>query len=347
MELTVQELENVANATIDFHYKNPAVRSQTLQDKPLLKALEAGKQTIPGNKGEITFGLKGEYTTTLMGFSGDDTVDYQNPANIKRGRTNYKLLHAGIKFTMDELLHNGISITNTTTGEGERRHSERDAVALADILKDKVEDMMEGSDRGHNEMLWDDGTQDAALVAGVTSFILDDPTSATVVLGVDQSANTWWRNRASLLLSAVTPSNLVIINTLQSEWRQLRRYGGRPNLVLCGSDFIEAMEAELRSKGNFTLDGWNSSKATDGGMADISFKGQKFEYDPTLDDMGKAKYCYVMDTRHIKLLVVDGEDGKDHNPARPEDQYVYYRAKTWARGLKCDKRNAQAVYSIA
>lgn len=346
MELTVQELENVTNATIDYHIKTPAIRAQTLQNKPFLKALMERKKTVPGNKGEITFGVKGEYTTTLMGFSGDDDVEYQNPANMKRGRTSYKLLHAGISFTMDEMLRNGISINETLNGASERRHSDRDTVALADLMKDKVDDMMEGSDRGLNQMLWDDGTQDAALVPGVRSVVLDDPTSATVVLGIDQSSNTWWRNRASLGLSTATPSNLVIMTKLQNEWRQLRRYGCNPTDVFCGSSWLEAMENELRSKGNFTQDGWSMSKATDGSLADIKFNGVNFIYDPTLDDMGRAKYCYVFDMRRMHLVAIDGEDGKDHKPARPPTQYVFYRAKTWALGFYSDQRNGQAVYSI-
>ena len=125
-----------------------------------------------------------------------------------------------------------------------------------------------------------------------------------------------------------------------------RRYGGRPNLVLCGSDFIEAMENELRAKGNYTLEGWTSKKATDASLADISFKGVNFQYDPTLDDMSKSKYCYVLDTRRIFPKVLQGESMKKHQPARPENKYVFYRAMTWAGGLVCTQRNCHGVYAI-
>ena len=136
-------------------------------------------------------------------------------------------------------------------------------------------------------------------------------------------------------------------NTLQKEYRQLRRYGGNPNLWLAGSDFIEFMEKELRSKGSFTLDGWTSKKTTDSGMADISFKGNAIQYDPTLDDMSKSKYLYVLDTKTFQPWVVDGENMKKHFPARPENKYVFYRAMTFMGGLVCKKRNANGVYSIA
>lgn len=90
-----------------------------------------------------------------------------------------------------------------------------------------------------------------------------------------------------------------------------------------------------------------SKGRTDTGMADISFKGNPIQYDPTLDDLGKAKYLYVMDTRYIMPMVIEGEKDKKHAPARPENKYVFYRAMTYMGGLVCKKRNAHGVYSIA
>jgi hypothetical protein len=198
MPFTVAELENAANAAIDFHWKKGKVDSQTIQDKPLLKLMNSKKKTFPGGKENITLRVKGEYTTTIQGFEHDDEVNYANPANIKQCYYPWKLIHSGIMFTKHELLKDGISVVeNGETTE----HSGREMTMLANIFKDKLEDMDEGTDRGFNLMFWRDGTQDSTLVPGIRSFILNDPTSATVVGGIDQSANTWWRNRASLGVS--------------------------------------------------------------------------------------------------------------------------------------------------
>jgi hypothetical protein len=35
-----------------------------------------------------------------------------------------------------------------------------------------------------------------------------------------------------------------------------------------------------------------------------------------------------------------------HNPARPADKYVLYRAKTWVGGLVARQRNTSGVYAI-
>lgn len=346
MPFTLDELENVANATIDFHANRPEVRAQSIQDKPLLKIMRSKEQSFPGGKDEITVGVKGTRTNVLQGFEHDDQVSYYNPANIKRARYPYKLLHSGLKFTLHELAKDGISIKDTSTGKGEAQHSQREKTALANILSEKVDDWMEDTDTDFNLMFWRDGTQDADKVPGILSFILDDPTTATVIGGIDQSANVWWRNRANVAIDASTASNSNIVKTLQSEWRQLRRYRGRPDTVLCGSDFLQALENELRALGTLTDSGWKSTKQTDASIADVYFKGVKFEYDPTLDDEGKAKYCYILDSRRIHPMAIEGESMKKHNPARPADRYVVYRALTWMGGLTCSQRNANGVYAI-
>jgi hypothetical protein len=347
MPFTPAEIENIANATIDFHSDRGKVLSQAIQDKPLLAAMTSAEKEFPGGKENITVRVKGAYTSTIQGFGGDDTVGYGNPANIRTAKYPWKLIHSGISFTMDELLRAGISVSDTMQGKSTVTHSQAELVQLVDLIEDKLEDLKEGTDRGMNLMFWRDGTQDAKLVPGLRSFILDDPTTATVVAGIDQSLNPWWRNRASLGVDSSTASNQNLVNKLQYEWRQLRRYGGKPNLVLCGSDFLDAFEKELRSKGNYTLEGWAKSGRIDASVADVEFKGTAFTYDPTLDDESKAKYCYVLDTRYIKPMVVSGEARKQHAPARPETKYVFYRAQTWVGGLVCNKRNAHGVYSIA
>lgn len=349
MPFTAQEVENVANAMLEYHFDTPNVRSQTLQDKPLLKAMRAAAKTFPGGKDNITGRVKGEYTTTIQGFEHDDTVTYANPANIKKWTVPWKLIHSGITFTKHEMIEGGISILDSTTGEGESRKSRSERMRLADLLKDKIEDMAEGFDRGMNEMFWRDGSQDSKQSPGVQSFILDDPTTATIVAGIDQSSNTWWRNRAdvSITLGDTTGDSQAVVNTLRVEYRQLRRFGGNPTLWLAGSDFLDRMELELKAKGNYTDSGWAQSGRIDMSVADLAWKGHAIQYDPTLDDLGLAKRMYVIDPRRLFPKVVEGENMQKHMPARPENKYTFYRAVTWVGGMICDQRNAHGVYGFS
>ena len=346
MAFSLQEVENIFNATIDFHFARGTIFSQTIQNKPLLKAMQGKEKSFPGGQGNVTVRVKGTYSTTIQGFEHDDTVGYVNPANIKTANYPYKLIHAGISFSMHELIKDGIEVVDSLDGQQTSRASEREMTALANLLDDKLEDMSEGIDRGFNTMYWQDGTQDSNLIPGVTSIIVNDPTSG-VVGGINSASNSWWRNRAKLAVDSSTASNQNLVTAMQQEFRQIRRYGGNPKLFLCGSDFLDAFEKELRSKGNYTLEGWAKSGRIDASVADLSFKGVNLEYDPTLDDLSLSKYGYLLDTTHLFPMVVSGENMKKHAPARPENKYVFYRAVTYAGALVARRRNVHEVFSIA
>src|SRR6185312_7228876 len=105
-------------------------------------------KTFPGGQGNITVRVKGIYSTTIQGFNHDDSVGYVNPANIKTATYPWKLIHAGISFSMHELIKDGISVTDCIDGKNVSRHTDREMTALANLLDDKLEDMQEGIDRG-------------------------------------------------------------------------------------------------------------------------------------------------------------------------------------------------------
>jgi hypothetical protein len=346
MAFTMAELGNIANAALDYHIKGPAL-AQSIQDKPLLKAMESGKSTFPGGKGNITLPVKGDYTTAISGYSHNDSVSYANPANLKRVNFPWKEIHAGITVTLTELKNDGLSVVDSAQSKNTSEHSERDLTVLTGLLEDKLDDMTEGWARTFNSMLWKDGTQDAKQVPGLLS-ILPDVANTGVTGGIDRATTSWWRHRVSLGISYSTTAQ-TLSKTLRKEVRQLRRYAKNANyLLLAGSAFLDALEQEVAEKGYYSFTGFANNGKNDIGMADISMRGiGNFVYDPTLDDLNRSKYCYFIDTNAIKLKVMEGEDKKTHNPARPYDQYTLYRAMTWTGGLITQQLNSSGVYSIA
>jgi hypothetical protein len=342
---SIQELENISNAALDFYIKGQPL-SQQIQDKPLLAAMKAAQKTFPGGRGEIKGNVKADYTTAFMGYTHDDTVNYTNPANIKQYTYPWKELHAGLSLTLTELKADGITISDSTTGEGESNHSEREQTAISNLLQDKLEDMDEGMARSMNTILWSDGTQSSKVPPGVTYFVADDPTTG-VVGGIDRAVNTWWRNRSAVGANKIThlASTQALTVFLRKEVRQLRRYGGKPSLVLAGSGFIGFLEDEIKEKGIYTQSGFANNGSTDIGMADISMRGVgKIQYDPSLDDLGRSNFCYFLDPTHLFQYVMDGEDMKKHSPARPPEKYVLYRGVTWTGAVTGRKMNCHGVY---
>ena len=345
MPFTAQELDNIASAALDYYIKGPAM-AQSIQARPLYDAMKGKGKTFPGGKESIRRNVKGSYTTSFQGYEHDDTVSYNNPANMKQSDFPWKELHAGISMTLTELKKDGISVVDSLNGESTTNHSDREMTAITGILDDKLDDMAAGSARSFNEILWRDGTQSSKVFAGVTSIIIDAPTTGFTG-GIDRAGNSWWRNRALVGANKVTHSaaNQTLTKALRGEVRQLRRYGGRPSLVLAGSGFIEKLEVEIHEKGTYTMEGFMKSGSTDIGMPDISMRGVgKFQYDPTLDDLGYSNRAYFIDPAHLYLMTMDGEDWKQHSPARPPEKYVLYRGLTWTGGLIADQLNCHGVY---
>ena len=351
--LTSAQLANVANAALDYYVDKGKIQSSLIEDKPLLAAMDKNSKTMPGGKGNVSLAVKGVYTSGVAGYGATDTVTYANPANIQRVNYPWKEHHTGISVTLTELKHDGISVSDSTTGESTSSMSGREQHALANLLDDKLEDMAEGDARGMNTLLYGDGTADAKALAGIRSIIKDSPASSgSTVGGLSTVSNTWWRNRNNIGM-ATTSGGQELTDFLHKEFRQLRRYGGRPTIAVAGSDFLDRLVTELKSKGNYTQTGWSGGgKSTDISVGDIHYGGVKFQYDPALDDLtissaAQTKRCYIIDPSKMYLHYMDGEKMARHSPARPHDSYVIYRAITTTCVLCASQLNCHGVYTIA
>ncbi len=350
MAFSSAELANIANAALDYYIDKGKVYANSLQDKPLLAAMDKTAKTFPGGKENVSLAVKGVYTSTVAGYTHNDTVSYANPANIERVNYPWKEHHTGISLTLTELKKDGISVTDSLSGASTSNHSGRDTTVLVNLLEDKLDDMMEGYSRGMNTLLYGDGTGDANALAGIRSIIVDDPTaSGTTVGGLSTVSNTWWRNRANVAI-ANTSSGQELIEFLHTEIRQLKRFGGNPTIALAGSAFMDRLADEIRRNGNYSNQGF--SRNMDISVGDISYAGLKFQYDPTLDDLtisGKNpdKRCYIIDPTKMYLHYMDGEKMKRHAPARPATQYVMFRAITTTAVLCASQLNCHGVYEIA
>jgi len=355
MAFSQAEIDNIANAALDYYIDKGTVFSSTIQDKPLLAAMDKKSKTFPGGKGAVSVGVKGQYDSALAGYTHNDTVNYVNPAKIKRAAYSWKEHHIGIGVTLTELKRDGISVVDSLNSDSLKNNRGREETALANLLEDKLGDMAEGYARGLNTFLWGDGTADANAIAGIRAFVKDTPAAAAqTVGGIDQNAgaNSWWRNRVNLAVTTTSTGDemLALLNT---EFRQLQRFGGKPDVALCGSDFMDRMNKELRARGYYTDSGY--ARSTDIKHGDVTFGGLVFKYDPTMDDIGTTlggatdyrKRCYVLDSSKLCLYYMESEKMKRHSPARPHNQYVMYRAITTTGVLAATQLNCHGVYQFS
>ena len=370
MAFTAGELANIANAALDFYFNRGEAFQQALQSRPLVKTFDGSTaKTFPGGKGNISLAVQGVYgnggvNDSLKGYTHTDTVTFYNPANIQRVNFPWREMHIGIELTYTELKIDGISVTSEFGASGISEHSGRDATVLVNLWQNKLFDFGERYARSLNTLLWGDGAADAKALAGIRSIITDDPTVGTVG-GLDRSiaANGYWRNRAytAAMGVAVTatpalaawggapvasnPANGgALWQVLQSEMRQLRRYGGQPNTFLAGSGFIGKLEIEMRANGYYSDSGFK--KSLDGAMGPVLFDGTTIQYDPTLDDLGLTNRAYWFDNRHIYLMKMQNEWRKVHNPARPIDQFILARSITSTGQLVAQQANSALVIDV-
>jgi hypothetical protein len=359
MAFTAGELTNIANAALDFYYNKGDTFKQSIQAKPLLRMMEAGAKSFPGGKGNISLAVKGDYgaggtNDHVVGYTHNDTVNFYTPANIKRVNYPWREHHMGLTLTHTELKIDGISVTDDAgDGSSLSNHSDRDVTVLVNLLQDKLEDFGEQYARSMNSLMWGDGTGDAKALAGMQAIIVDVPNTGS--LGGLARTNTWWQNRSATpaygtaggraAITSATTAGGALLQFLQNEYRQLIRYGGRPSKFLAGSAFINAMEIELRANGNYSMTGFTGPQ--DGSMGSLKFMNCTIEYDPTLDDLGRSKFAYWFDPRHIYLMKQDGEWDHKFTPARPYNQFVMYKSMTHTGQMVAQQVNSALVVAIA
>ncbi len=338
---------DIASAALIWYVRGKTL-SQTTYDKPLLQWLRSGQKKFGSGNLQISEPVQGAYMSDtpgfIQGFSEDDSINFAQASNILRAVYNWKEVIASLIITWTELLKDGISIYDDTKGGRQSEHSEVAMTRITGIMENRMDDFGESWARGTNLMLWQDGTQDAKQVPGILSLLPDANTTGSVG-GLSRVTYVWWRHRVNLAL-APSAQNSTIIQFFNSELVQLRRFGGRPNKALCGSSFLDALRLELFAKGYFTLEGFQNKKATDLGMGGVHITGMgKFEYDPTLDSLGLAKRCYIMDGRRIKLRPMEGEDNKVLTPERPYQYLVFLHSMKWTGALEMTQANCNGVYA--
>lgn len=360
MAFSAGELTNIANAALDFYLNKGDAFQQQIQQKPLLSKMEGSAKTFPGGKGDISIAVQGAYgaggvNDSVKGFTHDDTVAFFTPANIKRAAYTWREHHIGLMITHTELKIDGLSVTDTN-GEGTSAHSQRDMHVLVNLLDNKLFDFGERYARSMNDLLWGDGTTDTKALAGIRSIVTANPTTG-IVGGINRatSGNEYWRNRARTAAhagsggtGAVTSSPAnggALLQILQEEKRQLMRYGGNPTLFYAGSDFIGALEREMRANGYYSQSGFRGTQ--DGAMGGLNFDGTPINYDPTLDNLSLQKRGYWWDPRHIFLMKMQGEWKRQHTPARPANQFVMYRSLTCTGQMVATQCNSALVIDIA
>ena len=359
MPFTSDEIANINNAVLETFIDRGTVFKQNVANKPMLEAFNAAAGKFTGGKDNVSFAVKaGQGGGSLQGYSGDDQVSYYNPTGIKRARFPWKEHHIGMVVTMTELKTDGINVTEDGADQSTSPMDDRENQALANLLEEKNDTLGEDYAYSLDRLIHGDGSSDAKAIAGIQALILDSPAVGTTGT-IGRVANTWWRNRAATAafglaggqgaITSATTNGGALIEFLEKEWLQLSKYrqGSSRYKLFGGSDFIAAYRKEMRANGYYTMTGLKGT--VDGSQGDVEWKGIPITWDPTLDDLSLSKRMYVIDMGRtgVRLLYMDGNRMKKHNPARPYARYVMYNGITMTAVMVAKQLNTSAVYDIA
>jgi hypothetical protein len=358
---TAAQIAHAQATGLDHYIRGPLFNSG-IQEKPLLSKTESSTKTFTGGNENISIGVKfdtgaGGVNDGVTGFSHEDTVAFYNPGNGLRANYVIREHHIGMTLSETELKRHGIKVTDNNSAPS--RPSDRGMHILANVLDEAMADFTEQYAETMNTLMWGDGTTDTSALHGLRAFILDIPTLGAVG-GLSSVTYAKWRNRArtaafaadgsfdatnggGAVTSAATNGG-VLCQVLQKEYRQLRRYGGRPDCFYAGSDFIDALETEMRANGYYSDSGFTGGG--DLAVGELKFKGMSVVYDPTLDDLGRSKYAYIWDSRDIYLMPMEGDWRRQRTPQRPYNKFVFHQSLLCTGQMVAKRRNSALVIEI-
>lgn len=359
MPFTADELSDINNMALETYLNKGEVFKQDVANKPMLRAFQEKAGKFVGGKENVSFLVGSGYGGgTLTGYTGDDQLSHYNPTGSARFRMPWKEHYIGMVVTMTELKQDGIDVVENGTDQSTREMSGREAQALADIFDEKNEKLGSDYNFSLDRLIHSDGSSDVKALAGIRAFILDNPFVGSTG-GVSRVTNSWWRNDACTAaangsggfnkITSNTADGGALIEAMDKAKRRRSKYANGQTAVryFAGSDFIDAYKKEMRANGQTTQTGWRGKKP-DGAMEDPAHDGIDLEWDPTMDDIGRSKFCEAIDMgkRGIRLLYMDGQRYKKHNPARPYDRMVMYNGISMTGVMVARQLNTSGVYEI-
>lgn len=135
------------------------------------------------------------------------------------------------------------------------------------------------------------GAQSGKSFNGLQDLVADDPTAAGTVQGIDQVANTWWRNQTKDMSgSSFTDNGVSEMNTMLNNCSKNIRQD-RPNIIVSGQTPYEYYWEETLEQKRIS-----NKKLGDAGFENVEFRGVPLVWTPAM-----ALRMYFLNTRFLKF----------------------------------------------
>lgn len=350
MPFTDQEIQEAGVAVLDHYLKNKPI-DQVAVERVLMSALMPSKREVAGAKQYIVEQLRDRYSSNFQWFNGAQVVTYNRRQTIQQTQFPWRSAHDGLSIDEDRLIQHGITVTDGGPG-GLASGSE--VAVLTNLLEEQVEVLRLGFEERFSKYLHLDGTSSTDALTGLDALVSTSPSTGTVG-GISRVSNTWWRNHAAGSLSTTTTTGDVL-DKMEIGWRACVRNGGRPNKIICGSDFYDGFRNfMLKTYGRMDY-GQVGFKRVNTGTEMVTFHGVPVEWAPEFSELDSEfggsptweKRCYFLKVGdNMRLRPMKGQDMITRKPPRPYDRYEFYYGVTWRGALTINRSNAMAVLSLS
>ncbi len=351
MPFSSQEIIDAGKAGIDFYLANKPV-DQIAMERPLMKALMGKKKAAPGAKQFIVEQLRRSYQSNFQWFNGSAIVTYNHRQSLEQANFAWRSCHDGLALNEDRLAQNGIIITDD---RGPSSASDAEKLQLTNLMEEQSEILRLGFQEQFSLALHVDGTQSPDAITGLDGLVSLTPTSGTVG-GIDRgvAANAYWRNNVATGLTTTTGTG-TILNQQEVVFRQCARNGGRPDLMIAGSAYVDGYRNfMLNTFGRVDYGPSAFGKEVSGGTSVMRFQGVEVQWSPEFQELDARfapatpweKRLYMLNSMHITLRPLQGHDMVTRKPPRAYDRYEYYWGLTWKGALTINRANAHAVLAL-
>lgn len=356
MPVTDTQLAKISKHSLGIIEKKKPT-DQVTHARPTLDWFRKNKKNRPP-AAEIKKTIKNKTGGNLQWFYRDKLVTYNQRDPLGNARFSRRGCHSGFSLTEDEILDHGINVVEDGNHVKTIVPTDDELIRIHNLMETNMEDLTTGMEDDFSEHILLDGTQDVDAPAGLDLIVSLTPAVGTIG-NLDASTEIYWRNHVALNLDP-TPDTGDIGDKMEDVYYLAKKIARTaPDFFPCGRNFYNKYrDFVLKAKSAHVLMGEpGKPMKVDVSVDDngVRFKGKPLVIDPTFEDLD-AKYspsvpwadrCYMLNSRHIKLEPITGQDMITRKPPRSHDQYRFYWGKTWRGFITTDMRNAHAVVALA
>lgn len=198
---------------------------------------------------------------------------------------------------------------------------------IINFLSAKIDNLEKSLANQLAESLFSDGTG-AKEIGGLRFLVKDDPTTSSVIGGINQSTYTWWRNHTET--NTATASTIGgAMNTL---WLECTRGVDKPDVIASDSTYYSAFEASLQANQRFTNDS----------MAKLGFENIAYKSAPVVYDANCPARMYFLNTDYLFLRPHQSQFEKLEK-RNSFNQDAFTIPVVWYGNLTCSNRKLQGV----